>query len=207
MNLIVPILAISAASFAMVTLPTFIKTFVPRLTSRVRYRDGLYFISVRNGEWLEIREFVQPHNPSVAAIYSQIGPDVWGCLDFVCRNISYRRDIGEFFQLPSETIATSQGDCEDSSILLASMLRRFTNAYVVLGNYQGLGHAWVAREGEILEATYTAAIAVPDPDNYCPHFLFNDQEVIELWPGALSEVFGLRRQEATKLNLMAAVLT
>lgn len=171
----------------MVTIPTFIKSF-PLLHSRVRYRDGLYFISARNGEWLEIREFVQPHNPRVADIYSQIGPDVWACLDFVCRNIAYRQDIGEFFQLPSETLATFQGDCEDSSILLVSMLRRFTNAYVVLGNYRGLGHAWVAKEGEILEATYTAAIAVPDPDNYCPYFLFNDQEVIELWPGGKNKL-------------------
>lgn len=206
MNAIIPILALSAATFVMVTIPSFFR-ILPPLTSRVRYRDGLYFISARNGEWLEIREFVQPHNPSVAAIYSQIGPDVWGCLDFVCRNVSYRRDIGEFFQLPSETIATSQGDCEDSAILLTSLLRSFSNAYVVLGNYQGLGHAWVISEGEILEATYTEARAVPDPDDYCPYFMFNDSEVIELWPGALREVFQLCRQEATKLNLMSAALT
>ena len=205
MNLIVPILALSAASFVMVTIPTFLRNIVPRLTSRIWYRDGLYYVAVRSpGEWREIREFVQPDN---TLVINQAAGDAWSCLDWVCRNISYRHDFGEFWQLPRETLVRGQGDCEDSSILLASMIRRFTNAYVVLGSYQGLGHAWVAKEGEILEATYTEAIAVPDPDNYCPHFLFNDQEIIELWPGALSEVFELRRHEGTKLNLMASALT
>ncbi|MBA7689499.1 hypothetical protein ES703_98007 [subsurface metagenome] len=136
-----------------------------------------------------------------------MGPDTRALLNWVCQNISYRRDIGEFWQLPSETIARVQGDCEDASILLASLLRNFTNAYVVLGNYQGWGHAWVASEGEILEATYSEARAVPDPEAYCPYLYFSDQEVTELWPGALREVLELRRDEATKLSLMAAVLT
>ncbi len=210
MNVAVPILlGLSAASFMMVTLPTFLRNILPQLGSRVQYRDGLYYVAVRNpGEWHEIREFIQPGNPHLIAFYSQIGSDVWSCLDFVCRNISYRRDIGEFWQLPSETIATGQGDCEDSAILLTSLLKNFTNAYVVLGSLQGWGHAWAAsEEGEILETTYTRATIVPDPENYCPYVYFSDQEVIEMWPGALREVFELRRNEATKLSLMAAALT
>jgi len=166
-------------------------------------------VAVRHlGEWHEVREFVQPDNPDVTACYSQVGPNVWSCLDWVCRNISYRKDIGEFWQLSSETLTKKEGDCEDSAILLTSMLRGFTNAYVVLGNLQGWGHAWAAsEEGEILETTYTRATIVPDPENYCPYVYFSDQEVIEMWPGALREVFELRRNEATKLSLMAAVLT
>lgn len=209
MNVAIPILlGLSAATFMMVTLPTFLRNILPQLGSRVQYRDGLYYVAVRNpGEWHEIREFIQPASPDIIAFYSQIGPDVWSCLDFVCRNISYRKDVGEFWQLPSETIATGQGDCEDSAILLTSLLKNFTNAYVFLGNYQGWGHAWVASEdGEILEASYTEAKAVPDPEDYCPYVYFSDREVIELWPGALREVFELRRREATKLNLMAAAL-
>lgn len=208
------LLGLSAATFMMVTLPSFLRNILPQLGSRVQYRDGLYYVSVRfPGQWNELREFVQPNNPDVIAVYSQIGPDVWSCLDFVCRNISYRRDIGEFWQTPSETLAKregdcGEGDCEDSAILLTSLLKNFTNAYVVLGDYQGWGHAWVAsEEGEILEATYTEARAVPDPDDYYPYVLFSEQEVIELWPGALKEIFELRRNEATKLNLMAIALT
>lgn len=209
MSVVFPILlGLSGATFMMVTLPTFLRNILPQLGSRVQYRDGLYLVAVRNaGEWHEIRKFVESYNPHVQQIYQEVGPNTFDCLDFICRNISYRRDIGEFWQFPSETIITGQGDCEDSAILLTSLLKNFTNAYVVVGNYQGLGHAWVVSEGEILEATYTEAKAVPDPDNYRPYMLFNDWEVIELWPGALREAFELRRHEATKLNLMAAALT
>lgn len=210
MNVAVPILlGLSGATFMMVTLPTFLRNILPQLGSRVQYRDGQYLVSVRYpGQWNEIREFVQPDNPDVIAVYSQIGPHVWNCLDFICRNISYRRDIGEFWQLPSETIARGKGDCEDTSIFLTSLLRNFSDAYVVLGSYQGWGHAWVASEdGEVLEVTYTEARAVPDPEAYCPYLYFSDREVTELWPGALREVFDLRRNEATKLSLMAAALT
>ena len=172
---------------------------------RVRYADGRYLVAVRYpGVWHEIREFVQPFSPSVVGAQA----DIWDCLDWVCRNISYLEDVGEFWQLSSETLTKKEGDCEDSAILLTSMLRGFTNAYVVLGNYQGYGHAWVAsEEGEILETTYTRATIVPDPENYCPYVYFSDQEVIEMWPGALREVFELRRHEAAKLNLMASALT
>lgn len=210
MKAAIPILlGLSAATFMLVTLPTFLRNILPRLGSRVQYRDGLYYVAVRNPwEWHEIREFIQPRNPDIIAFYSQIGSDVWSCLDFVCRNISYRRDIGEFWQLPSETIATGQGDCEDSAILLTSLLKNFTNAHVVLGSLQGWGHAWGAsKEGEILETTYTRAMIVPDPENYRPYVYFSDQEVIEMWPGALREVFELRCNEAEKLNLIASALT
>ena len=199
-------LALSGACFGIIGLVAIERLL--QVNIRVRYTDDRYLVAVRYpGVWHEIREFIQPDNPDVIAVYSQIGPDVWSCLDFVCRNISYRKDTGEFWQFPSETIITGQGDCEDSAILLTSLLKNFTNAYVVLGDCQGWGHAWVANEGEILETTYTEAMAVPDPDYYYPYVLWNDQEVIEMWPGALREVFGIRRHEATKINLMASALT
>lgn len=168
------------------------------------YQDGQYLVSVRGpGQWNDIRDFVQPDKLGVVALYSDVGPDVWGCLDLVCRNISYRRDIGEFWQFPSETIWKGEGDCEDTSILLTSLLRNFTNAHVALGGFQGYGHAWSQIDGQILETTFTSARAVPDPAIYEPMVLFNDAEVFELYPDALADVFRLRRDEATKLSLMA----
>ncbi|MBA7538401.1 hypothetical protein ES705_30676 [subsurface metagenome] len=176
------------------------------LGRRFYYQDGQYFVSVRYpGQWNDIREFVQPDNPDVLAIYSQIGPDVWGCLDFVCRNVNYRRDTGEHWQFSSETLRGT-GDCEDTSILLASLLNNFTNAYVALGEYGGYGHAWCQLDGQVFESTYTQARPVPDPGNYEPLVLFNNVEVNELYPGALTDIFTLRRDEAAKLNLMAEVL-
>lgn len=173
---------------------------------RAYHLDGQYMVSVRYpGQWHDIRQFIQPDNPDVLAIYSQIGPDVWACLDFVCRNIDYRRELGEFWQIPSETLR-GYGDCEDSANLLTSLLRNFSNAYTTIGSYQGYGHAWTALNGFVYETTYTHARHVPDTEDYCPYVYFNDQEVIELWPGSLREMFQLRRNEVTKLNLMAEVL-
>lgn len=176
---------------------------------RFSNQDGQYLVNVRYGQWNDIREFVQPNNPDVVAIYSQYGPNLWSLYDLVCRNINYRSDVrnaGEFWQTPSETLASGEGDCEDSSILLTSLLRNFTDAKVAVGNYQGYGHAWCQIDGQILETTYTRARPVPDPEDYCPYALFSEREVIELWPGALGEVFGLGRDEATKLSLMARTL-
>ncbi|MBA7672285.1 hypothetical protein ES703_80460 [subsurface metagenome] len=174
------------------------------LAQRVSYEDSQYLVSVRYpGQWRDIREFVQPSNPDVMAVYSQIGPDVWANLDFVCRNIDYRRDTGEFWQFPSETLK-GYGDCEDSSILFTSLLRNFTNGHVALGSYQGYGHAWCQLDGQIFETTFTRARPVPDPENYLTFALFDEREAIELWSGALDDLFRLRRNEATKLSLMAA---
>ncbi|GAJ22157.1 unnamed protein product, partial [marine sediment metagenome] len=79
------------------------------------YQDGQYLISVRYpGQWHDLREFVQPDNPDVLAAYFQYGPDPRALYDWVCRNIDYRRDIGEFWQTPSETLK-GIGDCEDTS--------------------------------------------------------------------------------------------
>ncbi len=173
---------------------------------QIHYQDG-HLVSVRYpGQLHDLREFVQPHNPDVEAVYSQNGPDYWSLYDFVCRNINYRRDVGEFWQTPSETLR-GYGDCEDSSNLLTSLLRAGRMpAYTVLGSFQGYGHAWSELNGQILESTYTQARPTFDLEHYQPYSLFNESEVVELWPGALGEVFDLARDEATKLNLMARVL-
>jgi len=173
--------------------------------SRVYYQNGRYLVSVRYGDWHDLREFIQPSNPDVLAVYSQYGPDYWSLYDFVCRNIDYRRDVGEFWLTPSETLK-GHGDCEDTSILLTSLLRNFINAHVALGSFQGWGHAWCEYNSQILETTFTQARPVSNPQDYCPYIYFSDQEVIELWPGALGEVFEIRRNESIKLGLMAKAL-
>ncbi|MBA7558684.1 hypothetical protein ES708_00291 [subsurface metagenome] len=174
---------------------------------RVYAQDG-HLVSVRYpGQWHDLREFVQPDNPDVVAVCSQYGPGYWALYDFVCRNINYRRDIGEFWQTPSETLK-GNGDCEDTSILLTSLIRAggAPNCYVALGNLEGYGHSWCQLDGQILETTFTSARVVPNPTQYCPYVLFDNERVTELWPGALDDVFSLGRDEAAKLNLIAAAV-
>ncbi len=174
---------------------------------RSYYQDGRYLVAVRYpGQWNFLQDFVQPGNPDVLAIFSRYGPDYWSLYNFVCQNIDYRRDVGEFFQCPSETLARKLGDCEDTSLLLCSLLRNTIDAHVALGSFQGYGHAWCEHRGQVLETTYTSARPAPDPEDYCPYVLFSDQEVIELWPGALGEVFEIRRNESMKLGLIAKAL-
>ena len=178
------------------------------MANRVYREDSHYLVAVRYpGQWHNLQDFVQPGNPDVLAIFSQYGPGYWPLYDFVCRNVNYRRDIGEFWQTPSETLR-GIGDCEDTSFLLTSLIRAGgqPSCYVALGSLGGYGHAWCQVDGQILETTYTSARPVPDPQDYCPYCMFNESQVVELWPGALGEVFGLRRDEVAKLSLMAKVL-
>lgn len=177
---------------------------------RIHYRNGEYLVSVRSpDEWHELREFIKPLDPEVQRIYRQIGPDTWALLDWVCRNVNYRSDNGEWWAFPAETLRRRGqygkpfGDCDDSAAVTCSLLRNFTECYEVVGSYRGFGHAWVQTDGQILESTYTYAHPVPDPQNYRAYAMFNDEEVIELWPGALSQLFQLARNEESKLALMA----
>ena len=130
--------------------------------------------------------------------------------DWVCRNIQYRADNGEYWFFPDETLREMAEDCDGSSILLASMLRQAgytpNRVYVVIGTYRGFGHAWVELDGKILETTYSSAHTVPDPHNYKWLAAFNDVEVIERYPGATTRIFQLVRNECRKLTLMAEAL-
>ena len=131
---------------------------------------------------------------------------VYRLLDYVCRNVSYKSDNGEFWEFPVEVLMERAADCDGTALLLVSMLRRFYPAdrvYAVVGAYRGYGHMWVELDGEILETTYTSALPVADPQQYRAYAKFNDQEVIELWPGAMSRLFQVARDEGTKLALMA----
>jgi len=198
----VPILSMGIGAFSLAIAIMALRRSTP-LGRRVYYQDGQYLVSVRYlGQLNDLREFVQPDNPDVIVVYSGIGPDPWALYDWVCRNIDYRRDVGEFWQTPSETLARKLGDCEDTSLVLCSLLRN-AGAHVALGSFQGYGHAWCQLDGQILETTYSSARPVPDPQDYCPYIYFNDAQVIELWPGALGEVFELGRDEELKLSLMA----
>ncbi len=175
-------------------------------SGRAYYLDGQYLVSVRYpGQRHALREFVQPNDLDVAAVYSEVGSNATALFDFVCRNINYKSDWGEYWQFPRETLSRRLGDCEDTSILLASLLRNFTDAQVALGEYQGYGHAWVLHEGEILETTYSSARRISDPANYIPYAYFDDRDIIEVWPGALAEMFEVAKDENAKLDLMAKV--
>jgi len=106
------------------------------------------------------RLYVTPNDSSVKRKVNSIlankfilTPDWIAIRDWCGSQIKYMYDSeahGEedYWQLPCETLQLQHGDCEDSAILLCSMLRRAgyaaTDVYVVVGEADGVGHAWVS---------------------------------------------------------------
>ena len=103
--------------------------------------------------------YVIPEEESIVALKNQIIKDKlaltpnWMALrDWVGNNIEYTSDSlthqqNEYWQLPTETMQSGRGDCEDFSILLCSLLRADgwsqDNVHVILGEKDNAYHAWV----------------------------------------------------------------
>ncbi len=142
---------------------------------------------------------------------------VW---EWIAREIRYVDDLGstgtrEFWQFPSETIALQQGDCEDSAVLLATLLLAAGISpfcvRVVIGEVTlegvAIPHAWPIYKDEhgcwrILEATvgpddlpaeWPRADAACHPDTvpcYTPALCFNRAHVWLVGPVDIPDVRG-----------------
>jgi predicted transglutaminase-like cysteine proteinase len=86
-------------------------------------------------------------------------PDWIEIRDWVANEIEYVSDIAahgvsEYWQLPRETLSLGTGDCEDFSILLCSFYRaigwNINEVYVVIGEKEGMYHAWVKLNVDII---------------------------------------------------------
>ncbi|GAI32473.1 unnamed protein product, partial [marine sediment metagenome] len=139
------------------------------------------------GEWRNAEEFITPLDTEVQKVLSETGYDLTRCLDFVCKNIRYELHFRDFFRFPCETLRAKAGDCRDSTLVFVSLAQNFDpDVWAVLGTYWIFPHAWGVKGNVIYETNYTSAQPAPDPENYWPFCMFTDQEVIELWPDALS---------------------
>lgn len=169
------------------------------------------------GEEWDVRQFIQPMTPGVRRIASRL-PDVdfiQAAWEWVVRNIrypygpqdtedrhtleaflkpdgspKYRVTTDDFWSFPAETLAFGEGDCEDATFLLVSLLRTKLppeNVFATIGLFQDFGHAWVTvMDGStplVLETTprrqdkmWFQRTAEGPP--YYPFFRFNDQQVI-----------------------------
>lgn len=168
---------------------------------------------------------------------------IWRCWDWVCREIKYpplpypdyhreeaflrgislpwlgfmpikRSTKYEFWQFPFETIDHRLGDCEDTSILLCSLLRNPLSAdevHVAVGTYAGYGHGWIrlVKDGEkyVIETTLAQAFPkgtyqVLELPPYRPLLYFNDKQAFEV-NGGLAELGGALREDVVKLQLIA----
>jgi len=134
----------------------------------------------RDGKYYSLKSFITPEEPLIrdlAAILYQGGSFVKDAQDFVHSEIKYKSDIGDLWEMPLHTLEKGTGDCEDSSILLCSILRNYIapeDVYVVAGDWKGDGHCWVVADWHIIESTRSSNRPVNEKD-YSPAAFFNDE--------------------------------
>lgn len=152
--------------------------FYPELLANIR-NDGKYY---------PIRSLVQVDDPEVrdiARVLVQADDFISATHEFVHSFTSYRREIGDFWALPSEMLKARAGDCDDSAILLCSLLRNYIPAekvFVAFGVWtidgSQDGHAWVICQDEdgtdmVLESTASPGRALRG--RYTLDAMFNDR--------------------------------
>ncbi|MFH1485761.1 MAG: hypothetical protein ABIH46_06800, partial [Chloroflexota bacterium] len=144
---------------------------------------------VRNdGRRYSVRSLVQPQSPlvgPVAEVLHQANDFIVAAWDFVHQFTTYKREVGEFWALPDEMLEARKGDCDDSSILLCSILRCYLPAdavYCAVGTWQNgrsaEGHMWVVMEGDDGEDRTLESTASPEVQlhgSYDILTLFNDR--------------------------------
>jgi len=109
-----------------------------------------------------IKLYITPNEANVVNIKNKIladkfildpRPDWMVLRDWVGNSITYKYDsdihgVDDYWQLPKETLQLRTGDCEDSAILLCSLLRSAgysaNDVFVFIGESDGKGHAWVS---------------------------------------------------------------
>jgi len=147
--------------------------FYPELLANVR-NDGLYH---------PVRALLQVDDPEVrelARVLVQADNFIEASHEFVNSFTSYRREVGDFWALPIEMLTARAGDCDDSSILLCSLLRNYIppeKVFVAFGVWEGEGHAWVIAQDEDGEDMVLESTAHPSKSlrgKYVMDAMFND---------------------------------
>lgn len=147
-----------------------------------------------DGKYHSIRELVQPDEPEVREIARVLvqAPDfIAASQDFIASFTMYKREIGDFWATPSETLQAQtlrreEGilfscDCDDMAILLCSILRNYIppeDIFCAVGELNGEGHMFVIgansnEEDRIIEAT--APSSKPVRGKYKISAIFNDK--------------------------------
>lgn len=141
-----------------------------------------------DGKFHSIKQLVHPDDPEVreiARVLVQADDFVGACQDFVDSFTTYKQEIGDYWELPSETLRRQAADCDGKAILLCSILRNYIPAeevYCAFGtwrqNGREEGHMWVVmdsggEEDRIVEST--ASSRRPVKGKYNLQAIFNDR--------------------------------
>jgi len=158
------------------------------VAGKLKFYDQL-LANVRNdGDYHAIRSLVQVDDLEVreiARVLVQSGDFVHASHEFVHTFTNYKREVGDFWGTPAESLSSRQLDCDCMAILLASLLRNYIPAervFVAFGSWSvdGTqdGHAWVVIQAEdgtdlVLESTAHHQSALRG--KYTLQAMFNDK--------------------------------
>jgi len=140
-------------------------------------------VSAREGKYFDVNDFITPDKVIIRTIATEIQQgsiesNVVAALEYVNQNVTYVSDkvqygYDECWAFPVETLESGYGDCEDYSMLLASILLALNlpseTVRVSLGVKDGTGHAWtevLLDQWYVLEGARGIIIAVEDAKGY-----------------------------------------
>lgn len=166
--------------------------------------------SIAGGAITLLRDAVIGHG-----LYSVAMSAINGEHNRIIPGISY--ETLDFWNFPAETLRDGVGDCEDTAILLCSILRTKLSeddVFVSAGLFKGYGHAWVTvlnNNGKpiTLETTGSNIIrlssSLMEGEPYEPIVRFNDKKVIELKTGGNYMLNGKNKvKEHEKIDLLSS---
>ena len=126
-------------------------------------------VSAREGRYFDVNLFLTPNEPAVQSVATKLKSGaisncfyavapiteteckVHETLGYVHANITYTSDkkkhgLSEYWSFPKETLESGEGDCEDISFTIASILLALNlpsdRVRVALGVKDFIGHAW-----------------------------------------------------------------
>jgi len=130
-------------------------------------------VQARGQEINSIKDFIRPDDVVHLYLTHSSTYDAWS---LVKTEIKHYVDSSDYWQFPLETWHKKTGDCEDRSLLLASILRNWSeNVYAVGGEFKGEGHAWVVVNDQIIDPSSRNYYV--DSDEYKPFIYWNDREI------------------------------
>lgn len=157
--------------------------------SKIKRYDDLLADVRHDQKHHSIRSLVQVDDQEVrdiARVLVQASDFVNATQEFVNSFTTYGSEVGDFWRTPSETLEKRAGvDCDDSAILLCSILRNYIppdQVYCAFGLWamggKTDGHMWVVTEGEGGEDRILESTAPPGKSlkgKYVIYGMFNDK--------------------------------
>jgi len=156
--------------------------------SKIKRYDDLLADVRHDHEHHSIRSLVQVDDPEVreiARVLVQADDFISATQEFVNSFTTYGSEVGDFWRTPSETLEKQTGvDCDDSAILLCSILRNYLppdQVYCAFGLWamggRTDGHMFVVTKGEGGEDRILESTAPPGKSlrgKYVIYGMFND---------------------------------